>query len=95
MDRENNDNLKRKGIRIGFIVIYIVLGIGAIQFIFDENYKNDHYGLIFTLLLTMFRNVELMIQDLRNSNKKGALYNFILLILGVGILVWNGIEIVF
>lgn len=81
-DRVSGENkVTNKSIKYGFSIIYGVLFIGVIQFFFDENHSNDHYGWI-------FRSLHLMINDLRNGNKKGAIYNLIFAIFVLGILLW-------
>jgi len=77
------ENKSYKALRIGTNIILILLILGAIQMFFDENYTNDHFGSLILIAFWLVIGLFGFISNVRDGNKKFAIFDFVLVIVAL------------
>ena len=80
--------------KIASNVIMILLILGAFQMIFDNNYKNDHFGGIFLIAFILVNSLYTFVKNKKEGNKKFALFDVLLAIVSFFILVSYGLKMI-
>ena len=82
------DKPVNKLIRIIFNIIYIVLIVGAIEFFFNNNHSDNHYGTISLLAFWVLRSLHVMLLSLWEGDKKYAMSTLLTAIVALASLIY-------
>ena len=82
------DRPVNKLIRIMFNIIYILLIVGAVEFFFNNNHSDDHYGTISLVAFWVLRSLHVMSLSLWEDDKKYAFFNLITTIVALASLIY-------
>lgn len=66
-----------------------------IRYLFDEDPSNDRIGWSVLIVFWTFKGLFDAVEDRRKGNKKSMIANIAFVIAGLGILVWQGMQVIF
>ncbi|QHE60453.1 hypothetical protein FHE72_04890 [Rossellomorea vietnamensis] len=76
------------------ITLVIILFI-YIRYLFDEDPTNDRIGWSVMILFWTFKGLFDAIEDKNKGNKKSMVANIVFVMAGCGVLLWQGIQVIF
>ena len=82
------DKPVNKLIRIMFNITYIVLIVGAVEFFFNNNHSDDHYGTKSLLAFWVLRSLHVMLLSLWEGDKKYAIFNLLTVMVALASLIY-------
>jgi hypothetical protein len=92
---KNNEATSKNSKRAIFLLRNIVL-IGLVMiaalFFFDENAENDRIGWVLLVLFWTLKSLYDFFEERSNGNKKSAIVNFFIVIVGFCLFVWQTIS---
>ncbi|WP_034761955.1 hypothetical protein [Rossellomorea vietnamensis] len=76
------------------ITLVIILFI-YIRYLFDEDPTNDRIGWSVMTLFWTFKGLFDAMEDKNKGNKKSMVANIVFVMAGFGVLLWQGIQVIF
>ncbi|MCA0149621.1 hypothetical protein LCD52_12530 [Rossellomorea vietnamensis] len=76
------------------ITLVIILFI-FVRYLFDEDPTNDRIGWSVMIVFWISKGLFDAIEDKRNGNKKSMVANIVFVIGGFGVLLWQGMKVIF
>ncbi|MGM7700627.1 hypothetical protein ACSVDE_02815 [Pseudalkalibacillus sp. Hm43] len=77
----------KKVITYTFSVIYIVIIVGIIEMLYDDNPNNDHYGQYLLIVMMFIQGIHYLLRD-KLENKKSRKSDYLFVLVTVGLLIW-------
>ncbi|WGG46577.1 hypothetical protein [Rossellomorea sp. DA94] len=76
------------------LTLVIILFI-FVRYLFDEDPTNDRIGWSVMIVFWISKGLFDAIEDKRNGNKKSMVANIVFVMAGCGVLLWQGIQVIF